>query len=335
MIPFYIANDTLHWGLIEMSGDIIGEELLNRITSKAPLREKAFFTIMRQTGLPAKTIIHLRLKDIELTGTIPYKINFRRRPKQSKPKNVPYFIGEEGSRHINQYLASRNSLTPESLLFVTTRDENKPINPKNVSRTFRTILEKINNEERKQIQQKNLTNSSENKFSLKSLTAFYLENAKYYEEAIRDNPDKYDYFYKKLYKEKALPFLDIESHYSYEITTRREFRRGMKYAEAIEKDNIQKNKKIIRNNEFISLILSLIYDNRGDFETRQNEVIGDNFIELWKEVKQLQYKNLNEPWGNRKTKLLPLLCIVEELTKTLERIKKPYDELEKQLSEVP
>ena len=108
----------------------------------------------------------------------------------------------------------------------------------------------------------------------------------------------------------------------------------MKYAEIVETENREMTKSIVRDNEFISSILTLLYDNKGDFETRENEVIGDKFIELWKEVRQKQFKHLEDAWRNRKITLLPFMDIVEELTKTLKRIKKPYDELERQTIEI-
>ena len=92
---------------------------------------------------------------------------------------------------------------------------------------------------------------------------------------------------------------------------------------------------IARDSDYISSILTLLYNNKGDPETRENEEIGDRFIELWKEVRELQLKNLRDAWQSEgKIKHLPLLDIVEELTKTLKCIKKPYDELERQTARV-
>jgi len=88
---------------------------------------------------------------------------------------------------------------------------------------------------------------------------------------------------------------------------------------------------IARDSDYISSILTLLYNNKGDPETRENEEIGDSFIELWEEVRKLQLKNLEDAWKSEgKIKLLQFLDIVEELTKTLKSIKKPYAELERQ-----
>ena len=88
---------------------------------------------------------------------------------------------------------------------------------------------------------------------------------------------------------------------------------------------------ISRDSEYISSLLTLLYNNKGDPETGENEEIGDRFIELWKEVRELQHKNLMDAWKSEgKVRFLPRRDIVEELTKTLKRIKKPYDELERQ-----
>ena len=93
-------------------------------------------------------------------------------------------------------------------------------------------------------------------------------------------------------------------------------------------------KTIAIDSEYIGSILTLLYNNEGDPETGQNEEIGDNFIELWKEVREKRTKNLMDFVQSRgKIKLLPFKDIIEELTKTLKRIKKPYDELERQTVE--
>lgn len=313
-----------------MKRPIISENLINKITHRAPIREKAFFTIMRQSGLKAKTIARLRLKNLEARKTIPRKIDVSHELNQNKTKKLPHFIGQEANRYIKQYSATRNDLTRDSLLFAPKNNENKEISPKNVSRTFREILDKLE-EERNYRQTINETESAKQNFSLKSLTAFYISKTKDYRKEIDKNPNENDEYHRKLYKEKALQFLEIESQTSYKIIpNRREYRKAAKYFEKTDTENREMTKKIARDSEFISSILTLLYNNKGDPETGQNEKVGDNFIELWKEVSDKQTKNLKDAWqSHSKIELLPLIDIVEELTKTLKRIKKPYDELER------
>jgi hypothetical protein len=305
---------------------IISKNLINKITHLAPIREKAFFTIMRQSGLKPKTIARLGIMNLEQSAIIPRKIGIRDELEQNKTNKPPAFIGEEANRYLKQYLATRKDLTEDSLLFATKNNENKEISTKNVSRAFREILKKIEKKASKYNQ------TIKPNFSLISLTDFYLANTKDYKKEIDNNPHKDDEYYRKLYEEKALPFLEIESQIIIETITKKR-----QYRNAIEKRDCQikeMTQTIARDNEFISSILTLLYDNKGDPETGQNEVIGDNFIKLWKKVSNKQTENLKDVWQSHfKIKLIPYIDIVEELTKTLKRIKKPYNELERQTAE--
>jgi len=277
---------------------------------------------MRQSGLKPKKIVRLRIRNLEQNTTIPRKIDVKHELKQNKTKKPPHFIGEEADRYIKQYLATRKGLTRDSLLFATKNNENKEISTKNVSRVFRVILEKIEKETRARAR-------AQRNFSLISLIAFYRVNTKHYKKEIDNNPHKDDEYYRKLYKKIAIPYLEIESQIDYRtISTKRQYRN------VLEKQDSQieeMTKTIAIDSEYISSILTLLYNNKGDPETGQNEKVGDNFIELWKEVSDKQTKNLRDAWQSCfKIELLPLIDIVEELTKTLKRIKKPYDELERQ-----
>jgi archaellum component FlaC len=71
--------------------------------------------------------------------------------------------------------------------------------------------------------------------------------------------------------------------------------------------------------------------NTADPEAGENEKIGEHFIELWKEDAK-QRKNLLDTWGTTGKLISPFKDIIEELTKTVKRIKKPYDELERQIA---
>ncbi len=290
---------------------------------------------MRQSGLKAKTITQLRLKNLVAHSRSPYKIDVRHELNQNKTKNPPNFIGEEANRYIKQYLTKRNDLTQDSLLFATKNNENKKISTQNISRTFTETLKKLKKPESDYHQTISTTEFAKQNFSLKSLTVFYITKTKEYRKEIDKNPNEDDKYYRKLYKEKALPFLEIESTTSYKIiTNKRQYRKETKEFEKTDIENREMSQKIIRDSEFISSILTLLYNNKGDPVTGQNEIIGDNFIKLWKEVSDKQIKHLMAFWENRfKIEHLPILDIIEELTKTLKRIKKPYDKLEKQTVE--
>ena len=314
-----------------MKKSIIERNLIIKITRQVQTIEKAFFAIMRQSGLTPKAITRLRIKNLEPNTTIPRRIGTKQKLNQGATKKLPHFIGEEANKYLRQYLATRKNVTSESLLFATDSSPNKEISTKNVSRAFRRALEKIEKETKYRYEpiSANTDKSEKKKFTLFSLIEFYRENAKHYLAEIENNPNESEGYYKELYKEKALPFLEIESPITYIVNpTKKQYHKEIPKLES----QIEGMKQTIaRDNEYISSILTLLYNNRGDPETHENEEIGDNFIERWKEVSEIQLKNLRDAWQSEgKIRLLPFLDIVEELTKTLKRIKKPYDELERQ-----
>lgn len=300
---------------VHLKKAVIGEDLINKITHIVPLREKAFFTIMRQSGLSPQTLTAVKIKNLEPSLTIPRKIDTRQDSTERIVRKPPNFIGKEGNNYINRYLVTRKDKTPDSPLFVQKANSEKEIITDNESRAFRQALEK-------------LEKSYQGKFTLLSLTKFYREKARQYQAELDNNPNESDEFYRDLYAKRAMPFLEIESQITISINpTRKRYRN-----ELWKRDTQIKEMKqtITADNEYISSILTLLYNNRGDPETGENEQIGDNFIELWKETRDKQLKNLWDSWqSNFKIELLPGVDIIEELTKTLKRIKKPFDELEK------
>jgi hypothetical protein len=290
--------------------DNVEKDDINRITALCPVREKAFFTIMRQSGLTPNAIKKLRIKDLEPSLQIPCKID--------SPKGdlePPAFIGEEAVRYLKQYLATRkDDLNPESLLFTIHNNPRREINTKDVSRTFRLAAEKV-------------AKGKTRRLRLFSLVTFYRNNAKHYLKELKNHPLADDESYKTLYKQHALPFLEIETQITVQIRGPRKW-----FHEKIESQNSQikeLRQTIVRDNEYISSILSLLYDNKGDWDTGENVKLGDNFIKLWQRASDEQLMN-NIEFLNGRSKYVPCVDILEELTRTLESILKPYEELKKQ-----
>jgi hypothetical protein len=185
--------------------DITKDEI-NRITEECPPREKAFFTVMRQSGLPPHTIKQLKIKNLERilnpNTPIPCKINVPHEKSLT-------FIGEEAIKYLKQYLATRTNLTPESLLFTIQNNPNKEINTKDVSRTFRLAAQEL--EKAKKITYE-VRRGKPSELRLYSLIKFYRKSAKYYlTELDNSSTPKDDEFYRKLYEEKAMPYLEIET----------------------------------------------------------------------------------------------------------------------------
>jgi hypothetical protein len=300
------------------TGDI-DRATINKITRLAHIREQTFFTMMRQSGLMPQILKQLKIKDIEKNTPIPCKINIPQELRKGKFRKYPVFIGNEAVNYLKRYLKTRENLTPESLLFAAHTNAKKEINTKDVSKTFKLILKKLT-----------ITpiiySTKEKKPSalrLYSLINFYKANTKVYLKQLNSNPlSESEEFCRKLYKEKAMPYLEIEEPITVEIRYNK--KRLQKEFQKLNGENKIMRQTIARDNEYISSILTLIYNNMGDPETGENVKIGNEFVELWKETQEKQWKHL--PWLGED--YVEWVDIIEEFTKTLRRIKKPYDDLE-------
>jgi hypothetical protein len=281
---------------------------INKITARSPIREKAFFTIMRQSGLKPNQIKKLRLKNVDTSLGVPFKIEL------SETDLVPAFVGEEAARYLNQYLATRkDNLKPESLLFASHKNSNQEINTKDVSRTFRIAAVEVMKEKTERLQ-------------LFSLVKFYRTKAKHYIKELKDHPFDADEKYRELYEIHALPFLQIESTIMVQAKTSRKW-----FSNKIERQNNQirgLQRTIAINNEYMASILSLLYDNKGDWNTGENVKLGDKFIKLWQKAVDVQIVNPLEFLNGRRA-YIPPVDILEELTKTLQKILKPYGRIGK------
>lgn len=282
------------------------EGAINKITADCPVREQAFFTIMRQSGLTPNMIKRLKVGDLEPDFPIPCKIDIT-----NEQTEVPAFIGEEGVRYLQQYLATRKNPKPESPLFTAHNDQNREINTQNVSRTFRLAAEKTGKGRTKRLR-------------LYSLVKFYRQKTKTYNEQLKNHPFGDDELFKTLYKKHALPFLEIEGNIT--IQRRAPSQWFHNRIESQEKQIKELSQTITRSREYLSSILSLLYDNSGDWETGENVKLADRFIELWQKVVDVQLMNQVE-FLNGRSEYIPLVNILEELTKTLQSILKPYEEL--------
>jgi len=184
----------------------IEEDEINKITALCPKREKAFFTIMRQSGLAPHIIKQLKIKDaekiLEPDTPIPCKINIQQ-------QKFPTFIGHEAVNYLKQYLHTRrDNLTPESLLFIIRNNPNKEINTKDESRTFSRTAQELKRQRKITYE---VTKGKPSELRLFKLRKFYQKKAEDYLAEIDSNrTQKDDEFYRKLYEEKAMPLLEIE-----------------------------------------------------------------------------------------------------------------------------
>ena len=199
----------------------ITKDEIYKVTELCKIREQAFFTIMRQSGLTPLNISQLKIKHIENIlepePPIPCKIDLPQKIQKDKFK-PPAFIGKEATKSLKLYLKTeRENLTDESLLFTAYNNPNKKICTKDVSRAFKLSLQKLKKEKIITYEERK---GEPSELRLFSLIKFYEKNAKDYLTEAKNDTNQNEEFYKKLYKEKAMPNLEIETPTTTELKNR-------------------------------------------------------------------------------------------------------------------
>lgn len=267
----------------------ITENEIKDITHECRLREKAFFTTIRQSGLPPHTLKQLKIKDLEgifnPNTPIPCKIKVPH-------KKSPAFIGHEATNYLKLYLKTRINLTQESLLFTISNDPNKEINTKDESRAFKLVLRKLKND--KKITFK-IQRGKPSELRLYSLIRFYKKKAKpYLDELKNNNTLQNDEFYRKLYEDKARPFLEIET--PMEIQQLMKENKELKNTTATMQEQINQIRQFLKNltkyppdkNGIIKIIVQPITE-----ETALKELIStpeENQIDLTPDQQNIQLR---------------------------------------------
>lgn len=203
-------NNATKYGRSEDMKREIEKDEINKITEHrlCPIREKAFFTFMRQSGLTPLAIKSLRIKNVERIlepdTSAPCKI---RMPHEK----YPAFIGQEAINYLQRYLrdrARRTKLTPESLLFTIRNNPNKEINTKDVSRTFKLVVQDLARNGKITFE---IRRGRPSELRLYSLVKFYRKNASDYLAELNDvSTPRSDEFCRNLYERLAMPSLEIE-----------------------------------------------------------------------------------------------------------------------------
>lgn len=208
----------------------ISRNEIERILEISRPRDRAFFSMMGQSGLRPDTLCKLRLKHIlpEFEkGIIPCKINVPEEIAKGQYRSHFSFIGKESLKYLKAYLAKRPGIGPEDYLF-TSHGGDKPLNPKSISMIFARGLQEL--------KEKGIINLEDSQFGkpgevrLYNLRKFF---RKYAGQAGVDYvnfwmghktnykaphiPASDDYYFSKedvefhrqLYKEKAMPFLRL------------------------------------------------------------------------------------------------------------------------------
>jgi integrase len=203
--------------------DIEAAEIVKILEVSAP-REKAFYTLMAQSGLRPTTICNLRLKHIEpdfSSGKVPCLVNVPEEITKGQYHGYISFIGEDAVRYLKAYLNTRRKLTKDSYLFVNYGSENRMIF-NTVSSLFRKAVRILKEKGVMDYEQKKADRPAEirlynlRKFFRKMANQAGFENVEYWmghtgpgvDSSYRPRDPE---FYRKIYAEKAAPFLRLET----------------------------------------------------------------------------------------------------------------------------
>ena len=207
-------------GIIYHNRDITKDEIL-QIMTVSKIRESAFFAVMAQSGLRPHTIRQLRLKNVESFEKIPCMIEVSKEIAKGKFGSYVTFISYDAVKYLKQYLATRSNLSPDSLLFCSTVDENKPTNVKAVSARFRYSAQKLVKTGAMKFEVRKNKPSELRLYNLRKFFRKYanqmgFENVNYLMgHTVRGSDANYKpqdpEFYRELYAEKAMPFLRLEA----------------------------------------------------------------------------------------------------------------------------
>lgn len=122
---------------------------INKFSSNLSLRDIAFITFIRQSGLNPNTIKKLKISNVEgkiLENSVPIPCKIEV-PKEFEKNGIgrhPSFIAEEATNHLFHYLRNRQlrfkeEITNESLLFIVESKPTKQINLKEINRKLKKI----------------------------------------------------------------------------------------------------------------------------------------------------------------------------------------------------
>lgn len=219
-LPLGLVPQTMS-GVVYHNRDITKEEII-QIMSVSKIREKAFFVVMAQSGLRPHTIKQLKLKNLEsLDNKPPCKIDIPQEITKGKYGSYVTFLGADAIKYLKQYLATRTNLTQDSLLFCSHTDPTKMINVKDESRAFRMAARKLEESgaltfEIREGKPSELRLYNLRKFFRKYAGHMEFEHVNYMMGHTTSGSDssytpKDPEWYRDLYKEKAMPFLRIET----------------------------------------------------------------------------------------------------------------------------
>jgi integrase len=227
-------------GIIENHNrDILKTEIV-QVLQLANVRDRAFFMVLAQSGLRPGTIAHLRISDVEkiLENNPPIPCLITVRSENTKGKFSEYFsfVGAESVANLKDYLRTRSNLTPDKYLFTAFGSEEKAVQPGVLTHIFRRLVEKLRsakvldyktNTKALRIENKDHTllrgSVSRGELRLYNLRKFFRKfagqaGADYVNFWMGHSNGVDDHYFsrdvemhRKVYAEKAMPFLRLET----------------------------------------------------------------------------------------------------------------------------
>ncbi len=202
--------------------DITKEDIQNILSVSGP-RERAFYAVMAQSGLRPSTICALRLKHLEPDFSekrTPVKVTVPEELTKGQYHDYITFLGEDAAEYLRNYLKTRMNLKPESFLF-TNQGTEEPMIYNTISSIFRSAVRKIRKKGVMTYDQKKANKPAEirlynlRKYFRKYAIQAGFENVDYWMGHTGGIDAHYrpmdTEFYRKIYAEKAMPFLRLET----------------------------------------------------------------------------------------------------------------------------
>jgi len=210
--------------ILHHNRDITHDEIKLILNASRP-REKAFFTIIAQSGLRPDTICNLRYKHIKedfITNHVPCKIDVPQEIAKGKYRDYFTFIGEEAVKYLQSYLNTRPHMKDEDYLFLKQGTKQKA-SAKSFSNQFARAVQML--QRKGLIEVKQRERSKPRDVRLYSLRKFFRKHAnqagfeyvQFWMGHIVKTGQEEHYrptdvgHHRKLYAEKAMPFLRLET----------------------------------------------------------------------------------------------------------------------------
>lgn len=204
--------------------DITHEEVKLILNASRP-RERAFYAILAQSGLRPYSICNLRFKHIKedfVANRIPCKIDVPQEIAKGKYRAYFTFIGHEAVEYLKAYLHTRRRITDDDFLFAK-QGTKQQANPKSFSALFARTVQKLKEKGLIEVEQKEINKPRDVRlYSLRKFFRKYAHQAGpefvqfWMGHVVRTGQDEYYRptdveHHRKLYAEKAMPFLRLET----------------------------------------------------------------------------------------------------------------------------